>query len=85
VTLANLTACGTVRLTLELTPAAAAALKRFAEKISFEQASSVLYGHVKADLRSEQASEIVAAFGVLDTALADADVSSWPWIDTGRP
>jgi hypothetical protein len=73
------------RVTLELTPESAAALKRFAEKVSFEQAASVLYGHVKADIRSEQASQIIAAFGVLDTALADADVSSWPWIDSGRP
>jgi len=84
-TLANLTACGTVRVTLELSPEGAAGLKRFAEKVSHEQATSVLYPHVKAAIRSEQAYAIINAFADLERALAEADVSSWPWIDTGRP
>lgn len=73
-----------VTVTLELTPETAAALKRFAEKVSHEQAKSVLYGHVKADIRSEQASQILSAFGQLDFALTGAGVRTWPWIDTGR-
>ena len=81
---ASLTASGIVRVTLELTPDAAAAMKRFAEKISFEQALSVLYPHLSRELRSDQASQIIAAFCTLDTALAAANVSSWPWIDTGK-
>lgn len=73
-----------ITIRLELTPDAAAALKRFAEKVTFEEASGVLYPHVKAEIRSDQASQIISAFAQLDTALADANVSSWPWIDTGR-
>lgn len=73
-----------ITLTLELTADAAAALKRFAEKVTFEEAAAVLYPHVKAEIRSDQASQIISAFAQLDTALADAHVSSWPWIDTGR-
>lgn len=83
-TLANLTACGTVRLTLELTPEQAAALKRFAEKVSYEQASAVLYPHVSADIRANQATAILIALDRLDEALCEAAVGSWPWIDTGR-
>jgi hypothetical protein len=74
-----------VVLRLELTPGEAAALMRFAEKISYEQAQSVLYPHLETALRAEQASQIIAAFDMLSAALADAQVSSWPWIDTGRP
>lgn len=73
-----------ITLTLELTPAAAAALKRFAEKVTFQVATAVLYPHVDAAIRADQASQIVSAFAQLDTALSDAHVSSWPWIDTGR-
>jgi hypothetical protein len=73
-----------VTITLTLGPDAAAALKRFAEKISFEQANAVLYGHVKKDLREMQAGEIIAAFSLLEAALTEAGVASWPWIETGR-
>lgn len=83
-TLANLTACGTVRVTLELSPNCAAALMRFAQKVTFEQAGAVLYPHVHADIRSDQAAEIISALSHLERVLADADVSAWPWIDTGR-
>lgn len=73
-----------ITIRLELTPEAAAALKRFAEKVSFADAAAVLYPHVKAEIRSDQASQIISAFAQLDTALEDAHVSSWPWIDCGR-
>lgn len=73
-----------ITIRLELTPDAAAALKRFAEKVSFADAAGVLYPHVKAQIRTEQASQIISAFAQLDTALEEARVSSWPWIDSGR-
>ncbi len=72
-------------LTIELTPQAAAALKRFAEKVSFEQASAALYPHVSANIRASQAHDILIALDKVDKALADANVHSWPWIDTGQP
>lgn len=73
-----------VAIHLELAPELAAALKRFAEKVSYDQANAVLYPHVKADIRSEQADQIMTAFSALEKALSDADVKSWPWIDSGR-
>jgi hypothetical protein len=73
----------TVTITLNLDPQAAAGLKRFAEKVSHEQAKAVLYGHVSADLKSEQASQILGAFEMLNRALSDVEVRSWPWIETG--
>jgi hypothetical protein len=70
-------------VTMELTCEQAAALKRFAEKVSFSHARSVLYPHVPADIRSEQAHQVVSAFGVLDEALAESGARAWPWIETG--
>ena len=75
----------TVTITLNLDPGVAAGLKRFAEKVSFEEASAVLYPHVRADIRGNQAHAILIALGLIDKALADADVHSWPWIETGAP
>jgi len=75
----------TVTVSLTLSPERAAGLKRFAEKVSHDQALSVLYPHVGAELRSEQADQIIGAFAQLETALADAGVRSWPWIETGVP
>lgn len=74
-----------IRLTVELTPESAAALKRFAEKVSYEQASAVLYTHVAADIRAEQTHSILVALATLNEALTEANVRTWPWIDTGRP
>jgi len=74
-----------VTITLTLSPECAAGLKRFAEKISFDLASSVLYPHVSAEIRGIQAGDILAAFAGIDKALGDAHVSAWPWIDTGIP
>lgn len=73
-----------VTITLELEPEAAAALKRFVEKVGWSEAMAVLYPHVKADLRSDQAHQIVWAVGRLERALDEAGVCSWPWIETGR-
>ena len=73
-----------ITLLLELTRDQAAALKRCAEKISYTQAISVLYAHVSAEVRSEQAADILSAFSQLERALADSRVSAWPWIDSGH-
>jgi hypothetical protein len=74
-----------ITVTLELEPARAAALLRFAEKITFETAKSVLYPHVDPDIRGEQTGQILGAFTVLEKALHDERVRSWPWIETGKP
>jgi len=70
-------------LTLELTPTQAAALRRFADKVSSTHATSVLYPHISASVRSGQAADIVSAFYQLEKALIESRVSAWPWIDTG--
>jgi hypothetical protein len=73
-----------VRITFELHPENAAGLKRFAEKVSHADAMAVLYPHVERDIRDNQAYQIIEAFGVLEKALAEANVASWPWIETGK-
>lgn len=83
-TLANLTACGTVRLTLELTPNQAAGLARLAEKTDFQKAMEVLYPHVDRDVRANQVHDILNALDQVSKALAEAEVHTWPWIDTGK-
>lgn len=83
-TLASLTASGHVRITLELTPAQAAGLKRFAEKSDFTDAMDVLYPHLARNLRADQAHTIIEALALIESALSEAEVSTWPWIDTGR-
>lgn len=75
----------TVTITLNLDPAVAAGLKRFAEKVSYEQAAAVLYSHVSKDIRGNQAHSILIALATIDERLSEAGVRSWPWIDTGRP
>jgi len=72
-----------IRVTLELTANQAAALKRFADKVSYTHASSVLYPHLGADIRSGQVGDILSAFAELEKALIYSHVSAWPWIDTG--
>jgi hypothetical protein len=72
-----------IRVTLELSPEAAAGLKRFADKVTHEDAKQVLYPHVRADVRTEQAYSILEAFAEITARLADARVRDWPWIDTG--
>ena len=74
----------TVTVTLRLEPIAAAGLKRFAEKVSHEQARSVLYAHVAATIRDNQSHDILVALDALDRALSDAGVRSWPWVETGN-
>lgn len=73
-----------VEVRLTLTPEAAAGLKRFADKVSHEDAKRVLYPHVSADLRTEQAYQIINAFAEITARLTDAGVSDWPWIETGQ-
>lgn len=73
-----------VRITLELEPGQAAGLRRFAEKVTHQDAVMVLYPHVAKEIRSEQAYSIMAAFSVVHDALDDAGVATFPWIETGR-
>lgn len=73
-----------IRITLELEPGDAAALKRLAEKTGHAEALAVLYAHRPRHVRDEQASQIVRAVGVLDKALEQARVASWPWVETGE-
>ena len=75
---------GAIQLTVELTPEQAAGLKRFAEKVGHSDAMEVLYPHRPREQRSDQAYTIMQAFAAIETALADADVSSWPWVESGR-
>ena len=74
-----------VTIIVTLTPEQAAGIKRFAEKVSHSDAMAVLYAHVPQSLRSDQAFQIMQAFGVIDHALTDVAVHSWPWIETGKP
>ena len=73
-----------MKITIELTPEQAAGLKRFAEKVGHSDAMEVLYPHRPREQRSEQAYEIIHAFDAVNVALAEADVASWPWVETGR-
>lgn len=73
-----------IRVTFEIEPGDAAALKRLLEKTGHEQALGVLYGHRPRHLRDEQASQIIRAVAVIDRALEQANVRSWPWVETGQ-
>lgn len=72
------------RITLELSPERAAALCRFMDKMSFSMAREVLYPHVPADVREDQACEIVHACSDVHKALTEAGVSGWPWVESGQ-
>lgn len=74
----------TVTVRLELSPEQAAGLRRFADKSGWAEAMAVLYAHKPKELREEQASTIIAALGALERSLAEADVATFPWIETGR-
>ena len=74
-----------LHITIEMTAEHAAALKRFAEKVNYDMACSVLYSHRPKSLRADQAAAIISALATVDRALADANVTSWPWIETGQP
>lgn len=74
-----------IRLTVELTPAEAAGLKRLTEKVAFSEAMAVLYPHVSADIRGDQVAQIMSATCKVFDALGELAVRTWPWIDTGRP
>ena len=74
-----------LHITIELTAEHAAALKRFAEKANYDMACSVLYSHRPKSLRADQAAAVISALATVDRALADAHVTSWPWIETGKP
>ena len=73
-----------ITVTLKLTENQAAALRRFADKVSYTGAMSVLYPHIRTEVRSEQVADILSAFAEVEKALIDSHVLAWPWIDTGR-
>lgn len=72
-----------MKITLELEPEQAAGLMRFADKVTHADAMAVLYAHRPLNLRNDQAHAIMDAFSALSKALSDANISTWPWIDTG--
>jgi hypothetical protein len=74
----------TITITVELSPEQAAGLKRFAEKSDFTDAMDVLYPHIARPIRADQAHTIICALAIVNEALIEADVSSWPWIDCGH-
>lgn len=69
-----------MKIVIDIEAHQASALKRFAEKVTHEQAQAVLYPHVNTATRSDQAYQILSAFSELEKALADAGVSAWPWV-----
>ena len=73
-----------ITLTVELTPAQAAGLKRFSDKVSHDQALAVLYPHVSRAVRDDQAYNILGAFSVLEKQLGELGVSDYPWIEVGE-
>ena len=74
-----------VEIRVRLTSGEACALKRFVEKVGYAEAMAVLYTHVKGVVRQEQASEILEALRHVERALNEANINSWPWIETGGP
>lgn len=74
-----------IRITVALSPAQAAGLKRFIEKVAHSDALAVLYPHRPRQLRDDQAYQIIYAFSAIERALDDAGVTSWPWVETGTP
>lgn len=74
-----------MKVILELDPIHAAALKRFAEKVSFSEARAITYGDHSKEQRDARAYEVIAAFSKLEDALADAGARGWPWVETGKP
>lgn len=74
----------TVRIVLELEADLAAALHRFMDKANYAMARAVLYPHVAADIRADQAREIMEVTAQVQKALEDSGVSGWPWVETGK-
>lgn len=73
-----------IRITVELEPNHAAALKQLCRKLGHTDALQFLQPHVAREIRSDQAYDMVHGCAVLEQALEQAEVSHWPWIDTGR-
>lgn len=71
-----------VKITVELPPEEAAALKRLCDKITHADALAYLYPHVRADIRNDQAYDVIHATARVCEALCDAGVSDWPWVET---
>lgn len=74
----------TITITVTLEPAEACALHRLCDKIGHSDAMAYLYPHIPRDVRSDQAYEMVHACAAVQTALEEAHVRHWPWIETGR-
>lgn len=73
-----------ITITVELEDVEAAGLLRFADKVTHDDAMSVLAPHLPKPQRVEQAYNIIHGFSRLQDALQEAGVRSWPWSDTGR-
>jgi hypothetical protein len=74
----------TLKLQIELTENQAAALRRLCDKFGHSEAKAFLYPHLPADLRRDQAYDMVHAVSKIDTALTEKRISAWPWIDSGN-
>ena len=73
------------RITVELTEEQAAALLRLCERIPHSDAARYLYPHVDPATRSDQAYHMMYATAKVATELRRANVSDFPWIETGQP
>jgi hypothetical protein len=73
----------TLQIKIELTANQAAALRRLCDKFGHSDAKQFLYPHLPAELRSDQAYDMVHAVSKIESALADKRISAWPWIDSG--
>lgn len=72
-----------VKITVELEPNQAAALKRLCDKIGHSDALAYLYPHIPLGVRNDQAYDIVHACSRVCEVLCDAGVSDFPWVETG--
>lgn len=72
-----------VQIKLELTANQAAALLRLCDKFGHTDAKAFLYAHLGAELRSDQAYDMVHAVDKISTALREKHISSWPWVESG--
>ncbi|HZT04536.1 MAG TPA: hypothetical protein VFA39_19970 [Steroidobacteraceae bacterium] len=72
-----------VTITVTLTPAEAAGLKRLCDKVGHDDAMQYLYPHIPLGIRNDQAYDIVHGAARVCEALGEAGVSDWPWIESG--
>lgn len=73
-----------IKVTVELEPEQAAALLRLCNKITHSDGLAYLYPHIPLGRRNDQAYDMMHGTAKLAEALCDANVSEFPWIETGR-